>query len=84
MKTDIPDGYEFFHIIKFELDTAIIVYRNMIFETYKIRRTHKEIIHEIGINKFTSALRSEISFAITLSEGRLASALKQKYVQYLI
>ena len=84
MKTDIPEGYEFLHLIKFELDTAVVVYGNAFFRTYKIRRTHKEIIQEIGISKFTTALRREISSAITLAELRLASTLKQKYIHYLI
>lgn len=84
MKTDIPEGYEFSHLINFELDTAVVVYGNTYMKTYKIRRTYKEIIQEIGISKFTAALRREISCAITLSEGRLASALKHKYIQYLI
>lgn len=84
MKTDIPEGYEFSHLINFELDTAVVVYRNTYMKTYRIRRTYKEIIQEIGISKFTAVLRREISCATTLDELRLASALKHKYIQYLI
>jgi hypothetical protein len=41
MKTDIPEGYEFSHLINFELDTAIVVYGNTFNKPYRIRRTYK-------------------------------------------